>query len=302
MASAIEIIEFKRPDNRDNNLYLTGIFGNFDEGELVSKLTEIFSQYGLLYEVQTMLGKFTMPACQTEDQPETSSKSYYAFIKYYSTKAAELARTEMNGQPLFTKGHAISIRVANPRKSFDMSQHSLPLWKCRELADYYLGFNSWSNTITSIVEDDDFQEEGSDNTASTIRYMCITKLELPRHDVQTEGLGIGEADYNPKDVSTKGSAIAQAKKIAYRRASENAFSKLVLVVFGDGRVMVEVNNTQPDLLEYINDDLDEELIKVNQLEAVETEDSADQTDEGAVDTSELDQINAQMLLDLEQDV
>ncbi|XP_070534587.1 RAD52 motif-containing protein 1-like isoform X2 [Ptychodera flava] len=261
MASAIEIIEFKRPDNRDNNLYLTGIFGNFDEGELVSKLTEIFSQYGLLYEVQTMLGKFTMPACQTEDQPETSSKSYYAFIKYYSTKAAELARTEMNGQPLFTKGHAISI-----------------------------------------VEDDDFQEEGSDNTASTIRYMCITKLELPRHDVQTEGLGIGEADYNPKDVSTKGSAIAQAKKIAYRRASENAFSKLVLVVFGDGRVMVEVNNTQPDLLEYINDDLDEELIKVNQLEAVETEDSADQTDEGAVDTSELDQINAQMLLDLEQDV
>ncbi|XP_077990712.1 RAD52 motif-containing protein 1-like [Glandiceps talaboti] len=293
MASNIEVIEFKIPDCRENNLYLTCIKGHYDEDELVMKLYEVFSQLGHLYDVQVKASNY--PVIQDcEEEQEHSVKCFYAFVKYYSTNAAQQARHTLNGKPLFGYNQPILIRVANPKNPFASSEYNLPVSKCRELANYYLGFNAYSISVTSMTLDEvDPDDETITDSDKTMRCTCIATLQIPKYQIQTEGVGIGEGTYSNTDLSTKAPAVSKARKVAYNRASENAFSKLVLVIVGNGKVMVEVNNTKADLLSYINDNEQQEIIQVNQLEEVEEEHSEDNC-EGAVDASELDSLNAQL--------
>lgn len=55
-------------------------------------------------------------------------------------------------------------------------------------------------------------------------------------------------------------ATAKCKKLCHMRAVENAFSKVLLVVLGNGKVTVEIDTTRPELR---NDVVPEnQLIKV----------------------------------------
>lgn len=64
------------------------------------------------------------------------------------------------------------------------------------------------------------------------------------------------------DPTSRGKAVCKCKKLAYQRAVENAFSKVIIVVLSNGKVAVEVDNTQPELLltEKVLDD--ENVLKV----------------------------------------
>lgn len=64
------------------------------------------------------------------------------------------------------------------------------------------------------------------------------------------------------DPTSRGKAVCKCKKLAYQRAVENAFSKVILVVLSNGKVAVEVDTTQPELLltEKVLDD--ENVLKV----------------------------------------
>lgn len=63
-------------------------------------------------------------------------------------------------------------------------------------------------------------------------------------------------------MSTKAGGICCAKKRAYQRAVENAFSRIVLVILPGGRVYADVNTTLEDNLERENLLSDEGLLKV----------------------------------------
>lgn len=64
------------------------------------------------------------------------------------------------------------------------------------------------------------------------------------------------------DPTSRGKAVCKCKKLAYQRAVENAFSKVIIVVLSNGKVAVEVDTTQPELLltEKVLDD--ENVLKV----------------------------------------
>lgn len=64
------------------------------------------------------------------------------------------------------------------------------------------------------------------------------------------------------DPTSRGKAVCKSKKLAYQRAVENAFSKVIIIVLSNGKVTVEVDTTRPELLltEKILDD--ENVLKV----------------------------------------
>ena len=66
------------------------------------------------------------------------------------------------------------------------------------------------------------------------------------------------------DPLSKIKAVCKCKKVCQQRAIENAFSKVLLVVLGNGKVTVEIDTTKPDLstASYIPDD---QLVKVSMV-------------------------------------
>ncbi|XP_077863941.1 RAD52 motif-containing protein 1-like [Saccoglossus kowalevskii] len=194
MSSIVEIIEFKQPDYIDNTLYVCGMKGRYDEIQLAAKLNDTFSRFGLLYNVQVHVGKL-IAINEEEDDNETPIKSYYAFVKYYSHNAAVQARRIMNGRTLMDQALFVSI-ICDPKRSVDPNQYYLGLNRCQELANYYLGFNSWSSSITSMMQDCD-DITSIDNTTN-MRYICICKLKIIKYNIECEGIGIGETQYHIK--------------------------------------------------------------------------------------------------------
>ena len=50
---------------------------------------------------------------------------------------------------------------------------------------------------------------------------------------------------------SKITAFHRAKKLAIQRASEGAFSKVLIVVLANGKVAVEINSTSVDALHFV---------------------------------------------------
>ena len=62
------------------------------------------------------------------------------------------------------------------------------------------------------------------------------------------------------DPQSKIKAICKCQKLCHMKAVENAFSKVLLVVLGNGKVSVEIDTTKPD---FHSDNMpDEQLVKV----------------------------------------
>ena len=64
------------------------------------------------------------------------------------------------------------------------------------------------------------------------------------------------------DVVSRITAIHRAKKLAYMRACESAFSKFLLVVLPNGKVAVEVDCSQSNKLDFATDDELKGVVKV----------------------------------------
>ena len=99
--------------------------------------------------------------------------------------------------------------------------------KCQELANHYLGFNGWSVAITSL------EEAPTDDASSCCCYRCGVCVRVGG----VEAGGGGEHRYPQEDgVEGRGAVIGRAKKAAYARACEDAFSKIALALLSNGKV------------------------------------------------------------------
>lgn len=56
-------------------------------------------------------------------------------------------------------------------------------------------------------------------------------------------------------------ATCKCKKLCHQRAVENAFSKVLLVILGNGKVTVEIDTTKPEFR--VENIPEEQLIKVH---------------------------------------
>ena len=64
------------------------------------------------------------------------------------------------------------------------------------------------------------------------------------------------------DPCEKGEVLCRLKKTTFQRASENAFSKVLIVVLASGKIHVEINTTYEETLDDIAEMRHEQFIKV----------------------------------------
>ncbi|KAL5493119.1 hypothetical protein EMCRGX_G014246 [Ephydatia muelleri] len=132
---AVELIDFYRPDEREKNLYLTGIPTSLPRPEIWGKLYDAFSPYGLLYGIHLV------------EQSADSNPLGYGFVTYYSGAAARRAQRELNGH-LNIGGTRIRVQFSDRIKP--AASPLLHSSRCQELANYYLGFHGWSSHVTAM--------------------------------------------------------------------------------------------------------------------------------------------------------
>jgi recombination DNA repair RAD52 pathway protein len=105
-----------------------------------------------------------------------------------------------------------------------------------ELANFYIGFNQWSSSIVSLVQESfEFLEESQQFRCS---YCCTVRLEL-RDGRNTESKG--RATTAGKDKSV---IIEFAKKKAVTEAKRNVFQTIFIVLLKSGKVAVELLETE----------------------------------------------------------
>ncbi|KAK2165154.1 hypothetical protein LSH36_54g07006 [Paralvinella palmiformis] len=289
----IDIIEFVRPDDNKNSLYITGVSETIEQNELYDILYEKFSPFGLLYEVFIMDSRLstTVDPNQLDSVTKKSHScpgSLYAFVKFYSQRAAARAKRELTGQ-LCIAGNCIKIQYSTRQPPAEAV--SLYHNKCYELANYYLGFNGWSISIIMCKEN----KEHSVIKPDQVQYICGVKLHIPCHGLTTEGYGVATTSYDNKDPPTKGVAVCRAKKQAHQQAVQNGFCHLIIIVLDNSKVYVDINSTVEDRI-YCDEQLEfDNLLKVTELDY----NPRDEDDTEFNDSDDIDLINLQFLEELE---
>ncbi|ESP03383.1 hypothetical protein LOTGIDRAFT_237694 [Lottia gigantea] len=274
--SGIEMIDFSIPTCNRKNLFMTNIVSGMDAIDVEDQLHCKFSQFGLLYEVQVFKSKNQAQKENAVLSYSENATAYYAFIKFYSSIAATRAQKNLTGK-CFIGEKCCKITYAK-RTKVPEEPLCLTVSQCVELANYYLGFNGWSNEIqllkryTSDVESNTEQDKQNviengtsvDREVETVKFVCITKLYITGHFLSSQGSGVWEEKYS-RNGDGKGTAYGKARKIAKQRALQNALSKLLLIVLPDGKVTVEVNPLIPDNIPSAHDDRDLPFLKVNEI-------------------------------------
>ncbi|XP_052763419.1 RAD52 motif-containing protein 1-like [Mya arenaria] len=304
MAGDVEIIDFTRPDGSRKNLFITNIPGKLADEDVVYQLRETFEPYGLLFRVQVFPTQWKPKPGTEVENTEQQCSGYYAFVTFYSAMEATKAKGALNSV-VMRAGEECKIAFAKRKKELQ-EKCSLYFTKCYELINHYLGFNSWSTTLKTMFED----KESVTDTSRTLYIKYVSLVELRVLDLVTEGVGVWqEALVKSTDPLVRIQATGKCRKLCHMRAIENAFSHLLLVILGNGKVHVEIDTTVPELrTDVVKDD---QLVKVTELSdqpmmEQEMNDKEDATTTSVstnkLSASALDDINLQILQELEDDM
>ncbi|MGH0150371.1 UNVERIFIED_CONTAM: hypothetical protein FKN15_020493 [Acipenser sinensis] len=134
----VDLIEFKVPVENNKTLFVWNILPKFSEAEIYNSVDEVFSKYGALYSVRV---------CRNAAVAEPG---YYAIVKFYSAVQASKAQVTTNGKGIFQES-PLKVRLCTKQNTtFQQRFTTLRSAKCQELANYYLGFNGWSNRIVTV--------------------------------------------------------------------------------------------------------------------------------------------------------
>ncbi|KAL3884169.1 hypothetical protein ACJMK2_030389 [Sinanodonta woodiana] len=262
---------------------------------LQSLFHTIFGKYGLVYGVQVFPVKWQL------DEKKTGNHSggYYGFVTFYSSLSAARSKDDLNNKVVI-EGNECKISFAKRKKKVQEST-ILHFTRCRELANYYLGFNGWSSQIKLLYEE--AGQADSANDTPSVKYVCVVRLDFPHQKLHTDGMGAWQESYIKQDPVSRGRAVCKCKKLAFQRALENSFSRVLLIILSNGKVTVEIDTTKPDILPQ---ELQEEeaVIKVNNLDEDPGLDGEKdvEVESIAVTMEDLDLNNLDILQQLEVDI
>ncbi|XP_074656234.1 RAD52 motif-containing protein 1-like isoform X2 [Tubulanus polymorphus] len=238
MNEVVEIIDFFCPDDPEKAIYITKIIADIEPEVLQSQLFDTFSKYGLVFNVTIHKSKF-----YTDNSGDAAGGcAFYAFVWFYSSRDARKARATLNNQ-LVINGRISKIRKLTrkpmqPTATGERNRIPLSLTKCKDLANHYLGFNGWKSEIVNLTN-----EISSDSSASAC---CCMKIAVPSQGVETKGFGVFEEKW--QYVRDKANAVCKVKKFAQQRAFQNAFVSLLLALFTNGKVYVEIDTSSQECL------------------------------------------------------
>ncbi|XP_059158008.1 RAD52 motif-containing protein 1-like [Physella acuta] len=301
---SVEIIDFFKPLEDAKNLYITNITITSKNSliledsviDIKNKLLEIFSKFGLIYEVQVMnidvsksfvdIMKESKESYHTVNTSE-ENLNFYAFVKFYSSMSASKAKRSLHLTNFIGTG-SCKVQFAKRKKSLEKDKQELYVTQCQDLANYYFGFNGWSSSVKHIKKES--LKPNLDESEESCCFQCVVILHIHQYDLNITGLGISEARYAISSNTGKIEAFHRCKKRAYQYALQNAFSKVLLVVLSNGKVFAEINTNIMESQGELK--LDNNYLTVNELEEEPKEESGPE---------DIDTLNVDILSELQQD-
>ncbi|XP_069808820.1 RAD52 motif-containing protein 1 isoform X1 [Dendropsophus ebraccatus] len=249
-----EIVTFTIPTENNKIVFVWNINAQLPEGEIYCSLEKVFSQFGPLYSLKLL------------PNASVAEPGYYAVLKYYSSQSAKRAQAACDKKNLF-QDTPVKVKICVKQKGFHYKSMELYGYRCQELANYYLGFNGWCKRIIALQNitglDDDPEMESDPQKQGNLRYLCVVEVALPHHGVCSRGVGVAEERLekrnDPLEYISKSGRI---QKYAVQKALSNAFQKILLVVFDNGKVAVEYVSGEEDVDCLTEEEL-QGLIQVN---------------------------------------
>jgi len=240
------------------------------------KLLEIFSQFGLVCEVQVIDSSDSSEAPEesTVNCSDLNYSSLYAFVKFYSARAAKKAKERISGKKLLG-GQLLKVQFAQRKKFTEVVRHPLYMAKCTVLANNYFGFNGWSTKIVQLERLENKIDNNDSQEKNNSLYRCVVRLEIKDCEFFCDGTGHGgdqDMIWQEKNPTKRLELLGYAKKLAHRHAYENAFRRVIIISLDNGKVGVQIN--QQDMPDCSFDEPAEDgIVHVNYTEEMSVSDS-----------------------------
>ncbi|XP_071320028.1 RAD52 motif-containing protein 1 isoform X2 [Trachinotus anak] len=233
----VDILEFVVPVENNKTLFVWDIQPSLTEAEIYDRLCGVFSSFGPLYLLKV-----------TPNAP-LHPPGFSALIKFYSAAQASKAQRHTDGRSLF-QSSPLKVRLSSKQTPHFLSESSRPLShaRCLELANHCLGFNGWTSDIITLKELTNEEEEEGDGGEEggvrrrRLRFGCLVQLSFPRHRQTTRGAAVVEDSFT----CTGPDVLLQKRKLqkwVRDKALVQAFTTVLLILLGNGKVMVEVKQT-----------------------------------------------------------
>ncbi|XP_060883049.1 RAD52 motif-containing protein 1 [Labrus mixtus] len=241
----VDILEFQVPLENNKTLFVWDIQPSYTEAHIYDRLHRVFSSFGPLY---------LLKVCPNAP---LSPPGFYALIKFYSAAQALKAQRRTDGRLLF-QDSPLKVRLSSKQMPQFLSNGSRPLShaRCVDLANHCLGFNGWTSDIITLKEltneeegevKEEEEEEGG-GTERKLRFGCLLQLSFPHHGQTTRASAVVEERFTCTGPEVFLQRRCKLHRLVRERALVQAFSAVLLILLGDGKVMVEVKRTSDQLL------------------------------------------------------
>ncbi|KAG8447014.1 hypothetical protein GDO86_014456 [Hymenochirus boettgeri] len=245
-----EIVSFTIPTESNKIVFVWNISALRSEEEIYFSLLQVFSQFGALYTLKIF--------------PNAGDPGYYAVIKYYCARDARRAQEACDHKNLF-QDSPLKVRVCVKQKGFQYKSLLLNSSRCQDLANHYLGFNGWSKRIIALQNISGLDEdEGDPQEEIKQRYLCVLEVLIPAYGVSSRGVGVAEETLiKQKDPTDFLQKTGNLQKYAAQKALSDAFQKILLLVFENGKVAVEYVSPDDNTVDCLTEEELQGLIQVN---------------------------------------
>ncbi|XP_042248952.1 RAD52 motif-containing protein 1 [Thunnus albacares] len=255
MEVQVDILEFQVPVENNKTLFVWDIQPSHTQADIYNSLHSVFSSFGPLYLVKVCPNAPLSPA------------GFYALIKFYSAAQASKAQRQTDGRSLF-QSSPLKVRLSSKQTPHFLSDGSRPLShaRCLELANHCLGFTGWTSDIITLKEltnDEEEEKEGEEDggVRRRLRFGCLLQLCFPHHRQTTRGAAVVEDSFTCTGPDVLIQKRCKLQRLVREKALVQAFTTVLLILLGDGKVMVEVKQTSDQFLP----EQTEGVLQVNKL-------------------------------------
>nr|XP_033501260.1 RAD52 motif-containing protein 1 [Epinephelus lanceolatus] len=272
----VDILEFKVPVDNNKTLFVWDIQPSHTEDQIYEGLYSVFSSYGPLYLLKVCPNAPLNPP------------GFYALIKFYSAAQALKAQRQTDGRPLFQNSPLKVRLSSKQTPHFLLdSSRPLSHARCLELANHCLGFNGWTSDIITLKEltneeegEEEEEEGGGGVRRRRLRFGCLLQLSFPHHGQVTRAAAVVEDSFTctgedsftctgedsftcagedsftcagEDSLTCTGPDVliqkrCRLQKQVREKALVQAFTAVLLILLGNGKVMVEVKQTSDQFL------------------------------------------------------
>ncbi|XP_018516876.1 RAD52 motif-containing protein 1 [Lates calcarifer] len=235
----VDVLEFLVPVENNKTLFVWDIQPVHTEAEIYERLFSVFSSFGPLYLLKVSSNAPLHPP------------GFSALVKFYSAAQASEAQRRTDGCLLFQTS-PLKVRLSSKQTPHFLSDSSRPLShaRCLELANHCLGFNGWTSDIITLKEltNKEEEEEGGGGRRRRLRFGCLLQLSFPPHRQTTRGAAVVEDSFTCTGPDVLLQKRCKLQKQVREKALVQAFTTVLLILLGNGKVMVEVKQTSDQFL------------------------------------------------------